>query len=95
MDEWGKGKATYEFIEIINIPRTPGKLRITEVWDVVEKRDDGFAKIVLGSIRWEHRQRGYVFYPEKDTTLDPGSLTNIAEFCKEATARYRTKGRPK
>ncbi len=57
----------------------------TNRWQVVTL--DG--SIVLGSVHWFGRWRGYAFFPLIDTVFERRCLRDIADFCEQKTKEHR------
>ena len=48
-----------------------------------------FDKTVLGIIKWRGSWRKYAFFPHPDTFFEWVCMTDIGNFCKEETKRYK------
>jgi hypothetical protein len=70
------------FRTLLNLPT-----RKTHIWQVSSKHDDS----VLGLIKWFGRWRRYTFFPASETAFECDCLSDIAQFCKDATQAHKTK----
>lgn len=57
----------------------------TNRWQVVTL--DG--SVVLGSVHWFGRWRGYAFFPLIGTVFEHQCLRDIADFCEHKTKEHR------
>jgi hypothetical protein len=57
----------------------------TKVWEVIAKR----AGVLLGTIAWFARWRGYAFFPNEDLVFERTCLRDIADFLEEQNRAHR------
>lgn len=64
-----------------------GRKPKTNIWNVVSKDGD----IILGTIEWFGRWRGYAFFPEPEMVFERTCLRDIADFIEAKNKEQRDK----
>lgn len=73
------------------VPRKTHVYRVETLADFVEAESE---RVILGTVKWFGRWRGYAFFPGMQTVYEPTCLREIADFCADVTTAHRLNGKP-